>query len=254
MKKALVLLCCFALLTLSACASVTKEDYAALQSELQHVEEVQSGILAVLNMTEEEVIGYKNGTWSFPESVVEPAAEAPEAAPAEEDAAVPAPEAAPAADSEAAAEGQAVTVALTVDNFAEYFAFALTPEYDVFGEQQSEKSGMLRLRSINPQYKGWLPVVSDDFAVKAIIRKQETITQGNSITGISGKLGLQESRVENVIGSVTFYPASMYDFEIRNLKTSNPDYECYIRQGGADRQAWNLYCIDLEYFAEENDL
>ena len=248
MKKLVAVLICMGILVqLCACTGVSKEDYEAQQSELQHMKEVQSGILAVLDMTEEEVIGYKNGTWDFPEPIVEPATEEPATEVAE-----PATEA---ADVELSSDCVPVTIELTVDNFTDYFAFALIPDYDVFGEVTTTKGGTVRIRSINEQYKGYLPMFSDDFAVKAKIGRDTVTTSSYTLQGISGKIGLLEAKsIENAIGSVTFYPTGMYELHVSGLKTNSPQYRCYVNQDGQTIEMWVSYCFDLAFFMEENGI
>ena len=240
-KLAIVMICTGLLILLCACTGISKQDYEAQQSELQQMEEVQSGILAVLDMTEEEVIGYKNGTWSSPAPIIEPAIEA---APATE-----------AAEVKLDSDGEPVTIELTSDNFTDYFAFALVPDYDVFGEVTNTNAGTVRIRSINEQYKGYLPMFSDDFAVKAKIGRDTITTSVYSLHGIGGKIGLLEAKsIEKVIGRVTFYPIGMYELHVSGLKTNSPQYGCYINQDGQTTEMWVPYCLDLAFFMEENGI
>ena len=248
MKKLIVVFVCIGLFALTyACTGISKEDSEAQLSELQKMKEVQSGILAVLDMTEEEVIGYKNGTWDFPEPIIEPATEAPATEVAE-----PATEA---AEVELSSDGVPVTIELTVDNFTDYFAFALTPEYDAFGEVANKEGGTVRIRSINELYKGYLPIFSDNFAVKAKIDRDTIVLQTNSVAFISGKTGLLEAKnIDNVIGSVTFFPIGTYELQVSGLKTNSPQYSCFIRQYGNTSWVWPSYCFDLAFFMEENGI
>ncbi len=242
MKRQIIIFVCMGLfILLCACTGISKEDYEAQQSEIQQIKEVQSGILAVLDMTEEEVIGYKNGTWDFPEPIVEPATEVPAATEA--------------AEVELSSDGEPVTIELTVDNFTDYFAFALVPDYDVFGEVISTNGGTVRLRSINEQYKGYLPMFSDDFAVKARIGRDTATISANSLSGIAGKIGLLEAKsIEKAIGSVTFYPVGMYELQVSGLKTDAPQNKCFINKDGQTIELWASYCLDLAFFMEQNGI
>ena len=242
MKKLVVGLSCMGLLVLlCACTGVSKEDYEAQQSELQHMKEVQSGILAVLDMTEEKVIGYRNGTWDFPEPIIEPAAEA---APTAE-----------VAEVELSFDGEPVTIELTVDSFTDYFAFALIPDYDVFGEMITTNGGTVRIRSINEQYKGFLPVFSDDFAVKARIGRDTLTISTSSSIWMTGNIGLLETTsIEKVSGSVAFYPIGMYELHVSGLKTDSPQYKCFVNQDGQTIELWVSYSFDLAFFMEENGI
>lgn len=243
MKKLFGVFICMGFIALTcACSGISKEDYEAQQGELNQMKEVQSGILAVLDMTEEEVIGYKDGTWDSPEPIVEPATEVASTSEAEE--------------AELSSDGEPVTIELSVDNFTDYFAFALVPDYDVFGEVVTTNGGTVRIRSINEQYKGYLPMFSDDFAVKAKIGRDTITTSANSLWAIGGKIGLLEAKsIEKAIGSVTFYPIGMYDLQVSGLKTDAPQNKCFIiNQDGQTIELWVSYCLDLAFFMEENGI
>lgn len=175
--------------------------------------------------------------------------------------------------SEAVALG-GTTVQITADNFLEYFSLHTTYSYDIWDERTY--NGWVVLRSINPSYQGYLPVLSEGFAAELEIErpdytvkevdgeyireyKDKTIKDDMLFSGIalySGPEGeVTVTEVKRTKGSVTFLPLEICSFSnLESLETDSPRAAVTIHSGKTKTFEFWPNGIDMRYLLESNNL